>query len=331
MDCFSYAGALDPKEVFRTSASKLKKTASLTIDLDDEKDASEDSDEGVSFKKNKRGSKRKKNCKIGNSKKKVKLTGSDDEITIVGESRTVPNATKNRKNPDPLYDEFDDDELEKTLNEISKPKPVNIKNKKPILQRPKSPTIELIESPILTPKKGEQPSIISINIKLAGDSPSPLKLSASIKDTFEKIIDIYCSSQDITLTKGASIKLDGMPLSMSERPMDYQMIDGDTIVIYLNDIVIDPAVKAAASSHQATQSNGNMVTLIVRSKDEQTKFKIGGKDKFKKLFDGYCKRFNVQPNTIKFVFDGDTLDLDSTPEDEDMEDGDIIDVHAKKK
>lgn len=110
------------------------------------------------------------------------------------------------------------------------------------------------------------------------------------------------------------------------------MIDDDTIVIYLNDIVIsDPSLKPPTSS-QSSQSNANSVTLTVRSsKDEHTKFKIGGKDKFQKLFDGYCKKLGIQPNTIKFVFDGETLDLDSTPEDEDMEDGDIIDVHTKKK
>ena len=173
MDCFSYAGALDPKQVFKASASKLKTTVSIPIDLDDDKGS--DSDEGISFKNNKRGTKRKKNIsKLGNTKKKSKLI--DDEITTVGESSKVNLPSK--KKPDPLYDEFDDDELEKTLIEISKPK-LAIKNKKPALQRPKSPTIEFIESPI-TPKRGEQQSVISINIKLAGDSPSPLKLSASI-------------------------------------------------------------------------------------------------------------------------------------------------------
>ena len=115
--------------------------------------------------------------------------------------------------------------------------------------------------------------------------------------------------------------------------MDYQMVDGDTIVIYLNDLLNDPSLKPLSGSAPVASQNSSAptVTLIVRSKDEQTKFKLATTDKFKKLFDGYCKKYEIQPNTIKFIFDGDSLDLDSTPETEDMEDGDIIDIQQKKK
>ena len=41
-------------------------------------------------------------------------------------------------------------------------------------------------------------------------------------------------------------------------------------------------------------------------------------DTFQKLFDGYCKNQNLDPTTISFTLDGEELDLQATPEDEDF-------------
>lgn len=52
-------------------------------------------------------------------------------------------------------------------------------------------------------------------------------------------------------------------------------------------------------------------------------------DKFEKLFYGYCNHAMIDINNVTFEFDGLKLEANSTPDDEDMEDGDIIDVKTK--
>ena len=89
------------------------------------------------------------------------------------------------------------------------------------------------------------------------------------------------------------------------------MKDGDEIVVQLG---------------EEEPQEEDAVTIIVRRKDDQKKFSLKKTDPFQKLFDGYCALTGVKPSSIRFIFDGDELDLSSSPEDEGMEHDDIVDV-----
>jgi hypothetical protein len=77
---------------------------------------------------------------------------------------------------------------------------------------------------------------------------------------------------------------------------------------------------------QEVVDSENYIKLVVRSSQLQKKFKINRTDKFAKIIFGYCSHLKLDIRSIKFELDGLPLDPDSTPDDEDLEDGDIIDV-----
>lgn len=73
-------------------------------------------------------------------------------------------------------------------------------------------------------------------------------------------------------------------------------------------------------------------TIKLKVKDEkgEKKYKIGKSEPLRKLFEGFCKERGVNLVTMKFMFDGEILDGESTPEDHDMDDDDLIDAIVKK-
>ena len=47
---------------------------------------------------------------------------------------------------------------------------------------------------------------------------------------------------------------------------------------------------------------------------------------FRKIFNAFCERQGKSNDAVRFLFDGNRIDADSTPADLDMEDGDRIDA-----
>ncbi|KIY49607.1 hypothetical protein FISHEDRAFT_72251 [Fistulina hepatica ATCC 64428] len=52
--------------------------------------------------------------------------------------------------------------------------------------------------------------------------------------------------------------------------------------------------------------------------------------RFAKIFEAAEKRFNKEPGTLKFTFEGKRIQADNTPGDLDMEDGDQIDAFLEQ-
>jgi small ubiquitin-related modifier len=59
-------------------------------------------------------------------------------------------------------------------------------------------------------------------------------------------------------------------------------------------------------------------------------FKIKRTTKFEKLMNAYCKRKGLIPGSVRFSFDGNRLNPDSTPDDIDIEEQDTIDAMAEQ-
>lgn len=69
-------------------------------------------------------------------------------------------------------------------------------------------------------------------------------------------------------------------------------------------------------------------TITIKVKDqngEETHFKIKSTTKFSKVFSAYANRKGVDQASIRFVFDGQHVAPEQTPEELDMEDEDVID------
>ena len=68
------------------------------------------------------------------------------------------------------------------------------------------------------------------------------------------------------------------------------------------------------------------VTLTVRDQNGNTqKFKIKTGIKIGRVIDEYCKRCSVARDQVRFLFDGQRVNFESTPNELEMEDGDTID------
>ena len=59
-------------------------------------------------------------------------------------------------------------------------------------------------------------------------------------------------------------------------------------------------------------------------------FKCKKTTKLEKLMDAYCQRQGVNVHSIRFLFDGNRINGRQTPEDLEMEDGDIIDAMVEQ-
>jgi hypothetical protein len=49
-------------------------------------------------------------------------------------------------------------------------------------------------------------------------------------------------------------------------------------------------------------------------------------DPLQKLHAGFCQALSLDPAKVKLLFDGEEVDLNSTPQDEDMDDEDSLDA-----
>ena len=49
-----------------------------------------------------------------------------------------------------------------------------------------------------------------------------------------------------------------------------------------------------------------------------------------KVMDAYCKQRGADAACVRFLLDGDPINLTATPDTMEMEDGDVIDVHQQQ-
>lgn len=59
-------------------------------------------------------------------------------------------------------------------------------------------------------------------------------------------------------------------------------------------------------------------------------FKIKRSTALRKLMDAYCSRLGVASNSVRFLYDGDRIQPDQTPEELQMEEGDSIDAMVEQ-
>jgi len=65
---------------------------------------------------------------------------------------------------------------------------------------------------------------------------------------------------------------------------------------------------------------------VVDQEGSEVYFKIKRSTPLRKLMEAYCQRQAKSLDSIRFLYDGQRVQADSTPEQMDMEDNDIIDA-----
>jgi len=72
------------------------------------------------------------------------------------------------------------------------------------------------------------------------------------------------------------------------------------------------------------------IVISIQDKNTRQQFRVFKDEKFDKLLKVYAKKAKLNPSDLAFVFDGEKVNLSSTPEDLDLEDDDMIEVRHKR-
>merc|ERR1711959_606408 len=82
-----------------------------------------------------------------------------------------------------------------------------------------------------------------------------------------------------------------------------------------------------ADEEEKKEDKGEHINLKVKDQDNaEVHFKVRTGTKFKKIFDAFLQRKSLQPGSVRFLFDGERVREDQSPQELDMEDGDSLDV-----
>ena len=86
---------------------------------------------------------------------------------------------------------------------------------------------------------------------------------------------------------------------------------------------------ATGAAEQPAEGQGKEVHINIKVKAQdgtEIFFKIKRSTQLKKLMDAYCQRQGLANNQCRFIFDGERIKDDDTPDSLEMENGDEIDV-----
>ncbi|KAK2198105.1 bifunctional Ubiquitin-like domain superfamily/Ubiquitin-like domain/Rad60-SUMO-like domain [Babesia duncani] len=79
------------------------------------------------------------------------------------------------------------------------------------------------------------------------------------------------------------------------------------------------------------QPSSEHIQIKVRSPDgSEIHFRIKKKTKLEKLMTTYCNRLGQSPDAVRFLFDGDRIKGDCTPEELGIENDDVIDAMVQQ-
>lgn len=86
---------------------------------------------------------------------------------------------------------------------------------------------------------------------------------------------------------------------------------------------------SSSSSHLDTKSTDvkpHLNLRVIGQSGNEIAFKMRGSTPLRKLMSAYCERHSINEKAVRFLFDGMRIEEKQTPEDLDMQDGDVIDV-----
>ncbi|CRG97834.1 small ubiquitin-related modifier, putative [Plasmodium gallinaceum] len=95
--------------------------------------------------------------------------------------------------------------------------------------------------------------------------------------------------------------------------------------------MVDETSTINNTSGTTNNNQGEHIQVKVRSPDgDEVFFKIKRKTKLEKLMEVYCNRLGQSMEAVRFLYDGDRIHGDSTPDQLCIEDGDVIDAMVQQ-
>lgn len=92
-------------------------------------------------------------------------------------------------------------------------------------------------------------------------------------------------------------------------------------------VAAPPAPQLTAAPECKKEEEQTHITLqAVSQSGDSLQFKVRMTTPLQKVIDAYCSRMNVEADSVRFLYDGDRIKGENTPEMMHMEDGDILDV-----
>eukprot|EP01053_Blabericola_migrator_P007022 Blabericola_migrator_1__7021@NODE_355_length_9465_cov_113_241434_g284_i0_p5_GENE_NODE_355_length_9465_cov_113_241434_g284_i0NODE_355_length_9465_cov_113_241434_g284_i0_p5_ORF_typecomplete_len118_score28_06Rad60SLD/PF11976_8/2e27ubiquitin/PF00240_23/0_0065Blt1/PF12754_7/0_013PRCC/PF10253_9/0_017SRA1/PF07304_11/0_1FERM_N/PF09379_10/0_23_NODE_355_length_9465_cov_113_241434_g284_i058826235 len=92
-----------------------------------------------------------------------------------------------------------------------------------------------------------------------------------------------------------------------------------------------PAPAAPPANAQTSSDENQHIQLKVRSVDDNVVyFRIKKKTKMEKLMSTYCARLGQSIDAVRFLYDGERIRGEHTPEELGMEDNDLIDAMVQQ-
>eukprot|EP00475_Leptophrys_vorax_P033703 TRINITY_DN5341_c0_g1_i1.p1 TRINITY_DN5341_c0_g1~~TRINITY_DN5341_c0_g1_i1.p1 ORF type:complete len:113 (-),score=42.97 TRINITY_DN5341_c0_g1_i1:182-520(-) len=84
---------------------------------------------------------------------------------------------------------------------------------------------------------------------------------------------------------------------------------------------------AAGGNEKPASTSSEHLNLKVKSQDgSSVYFKVKKTTQLRKLMEAYCKRVGKETSEVRFLFDGQRIEGDQTPQELEMEDDDEIDA-----
>lgn len=148
-------------------------------------------------------------------------------------------------------------------------------------------------------------------------SAAPREVVQTIRklEPMQKMLDRFIQSESIPENQKVSFMFDGVVMDTTKTPASFELSDGDSIDVEIHKKVAKKAIP--------------MIKLMFRSsKESSDEMRVGKTHKFGvEIMDQYrqLKKLSKRKK-IQFMLDGDAIGANTTPEDEDLDGGEIIEV-----
>ncbi|KAL0700888.1 hypothetical protein Bca4012_057010 [Brassica carinata] len=170
-------------------------------------------------------------------------------------------------------------------------------------------------------KKDEDVKVVKV-IEVAGDDdwlPPPPKV------VFDKSKE---SGEDSTIKALRTKKMELM--SFTKTAVDV-MQEAKESAKKEAQVSLKPSSEAPAQAPPGPINDRAKIVITIQDKAGQKQFRVYADEKFERVFKMYTDKEKLDPKNLVFTFDGDKIDPSTTPSNLEMEEGDMIEVHTKKR
>ncbi|KAF1992832.1 ubiquitin-like protein-like protein SMT3 [Amniculicola lignicola CBS 123094] len=88
--------------------------------------------------------------------------------------------------------------------------------------------------------------------------------------------------------------------------------------------------QGSPNQHKPEDAGSEHLNIKVTDNNNEVFFKIKRTTQLKKLMDAFCDRQGKNPNSVRFLFDGQRVNPTDNPDSLDMTDGDTLEVHQEQ-